>query len=174
MPTRPVESVTPERSLRTSSWQSSSASGRFIEIALKDDCRSERMRGVLVFASAAARLAQMRFRRHRGQALIGERYWKLEAPLQPPREAPGASRHVVLAAVHSERQADHQFFGPPFAHERLDLRHAPAGACRLEHSQGIGEPRFGVTPPDADPAPAEIERAYGVPRTLPPTHRPLV
>src|SRR5258706_11504808 len=93
MPTRPVESVTPEGGLLKSSWQSSSGSGRFIEIVLKDDCRGRRMRGVLVFASAAARLAQMRFRRHRGQAFVGERYGKPEPPLQPPREAPGAPRH---------------------------------------------------------------------------------
>src|SRR6266853_3172213 len=174
MPTRPVESVTPERSLRASSWHSASASGRFIEIALQDDLSGERMDGLFAPAGAEAGFAERFFGRGRGKPLVGEFYRKTEARLELSSEAPGAPRHVVLATVHRERQADHQSFGPPFAQERLDLGHASRAALSLEHSQGVGEPRFGVTHRDADPARAEIESEYGVAGDLRRSHGRLV
>src|SRR6266705_6360185 len=162
MPTSPVDSVTPARSFRTSSSHSVSASGRSIQITLQNDLSGEGVDRLLAFALAEAGFAERFFGRGRGKPLVSEFYRKPEARFEPTREAPRAPRHVVLAAVHRERQADHQLFGPPFAHKGFDLRHAPAGACRLEHSQRIGEPRFGVTHRDADPARAEIESKYGV------------
>src|SRR6266581_7318297 len=162
MPTSPVDSVTPARSFRASSSHSASASGRFIQVTLQDDLSGEGVDRLLALALTETGFAERFFGGGRGKSLVGEFYRKPEARLEPTREAPGAPRHVVIAAVHRERQADHQPFGPPFAHKRFDLRHAPAGACRLEPSQGIGESRFGVTHRDADPARAEIESKYGV------------
>src|SRR5467141_3234753 len=162
MPTRPVDSVTPARSLRASSSHSASASGRSIQVALQDDLSGEGVDRLLALAGAEAGFAERFFGRGRGKPLVSEFYRKPEARLEPPREAPRAPRHVVLGAIHLERPADHPPFGPPFAQKRFDLRHAPAGARRLEHSQRIGEPRFGVTHRDADPAHAEIESKYGV------------
>src|SRR3989442_10146635 len=162
MPTRPVESVTPARSLRASSSHSVSASGRSIEVALQDDLSGEGVDGLLALAGAEAGFAERFYGRGRGKPLVSEFHGEREAGLEWPREAPRAPRHVVLAAVHRERKPDPQPLGPPFAQKRFDLRHAPAGACRLEHSQRIGEPRFGVTHRDADPARAEIESKYGV------------
>src|SRR5437879_9441428 len=162
IPTRPVDSVTPARSLRASSSHSASASGRSIQVALQDDLSGEGVDRLLALAGAEAGFAERFFGCGRGKPLVSEFHRKPEARLEAPREAPRAPRHVVLAAIHRKRQADYQPFGPPFAHKRPDLRHTPAGARRLEHSQRIGEPRFGVTHRDADPARAEIESKYGV------------
>src|SRR5258708_13352427 len=74
MPTRPVESVTPERSLRASSWHSASASGRFIEIALQDDLSGERMDGLFAPAGAEAGFAERFFGRSRGKPLARSFY----------------------------------------------------------------------------------------------------
>src|SRR5882762_11649354 len=150
MPTRPVDSVTPARSFRASSSHSASASGRSIKVALQDNLSGEGVDRLLALADAKAGFAERFFGRSGGKPFVSEFYRKPEARLEPPREAPCAPCHVVLAAVHRERQADYQPFRPPFAQKRLDLRHAPAGARRLEHSQRIGEPRFGVTHRDAD------------------------
>src|SRR5713101_5188700 len=112
MPTRPVESVTPERSLRASSWHSASASGRFIKIALQDDLSGESVDRLLALALAETGIAEHFFGGGRGKPLVGEFYRKPEA--------------------------------------------------RLEHSQRIGESRFGITHRDPDPACAEIESEDGV------------
>ena len=61
-----------------------------------------------------------------------------------------------------KRQAYQEPLGLPFAHQCLDFGDAPTAALGLEHSQGIGDPRFGVAHGDADPASAEIESKYGV------------
>src|SRR6266702_1094235 len=135
MPTSPVESVMPARSLRASSSQSASASGRSIEVALQNDPGCERVRLVLVLAPAAAVLAQAFPRRSGREPLVGEHDRQPKSHLKLPRKAPRAQRHFVLAAVRRERQADQQPLGPPFAHEGGDLRHAPAAALGLERSQ---------------------------------------
>src|SRR5438045_1543531 len=161
IPTSPVDSVTPARSFRASSSHSASASGRSIQITLQDDLSGERVHCLLALAPAEAAFAERFFGGGRRKPLVGELYREPEARLEPAREAPRTPRHVVLAAVHRERQADHQQLGPPFAHERFDLSHAPAGACRFEHSQGIGASRFGVTYLHAVPTRAETESKDG-------------
>ena len=120
------------------------------------------MDGVLVLTGVAAGFAERRFRRRRRQALVAEFHRKVKSRLELPGEAPRTPRHVVLAPVQRERQADQEPLRPPFAHEGGDFGHAPAAVLGLEHSQGIGDPRFGVTHRDADPAAAEIESKYGV------------
>src|SRR6267142_120900 len=162
MPTRPVESLTLERSFPRSSWHKVSASGRFIEIALKNDFCSERVDVLLVLATAATGFPQGLLGRHRRQALVGKAHGKAETRLELPREAPRTLRHGVLAAVHRQRQAHEKAFGPPFADQRLDLGDAPRGACGFEHPQRGGDSRFGVADRDADPASAEIKSEYGV------------
>src|SRR6267378_6458346 len=157
MPTMPVEAVTPERSLRTSSWHKPSASGRFIEITLQYDLRGERVEVLLVFARAAPRFAKRGFGRRRGQALVGQVHRQPKARLELPREAAGAPRHLVLAAAHREGKPDQQALGPPFAQERLDLGHAPRRPLGFEHAQGAGETRLGVADRYSDPALAEIK-----------------
>src|SRR6266516_3294090 len=120
MPTSPVDSVAPARSFRASSSHSASASGRSIQITLQDDLSGEGVDRLLAPALAEAAFAKRFFGGGRGKPLVGEFYRKPEARLQAPREAPRAPRHFVLAAVHRERQSDHQQFGPPFAQERFD------------------------------------------------------
>src|SRR6267142_5918634 len=162
MPTMPVEAVTPARSLRTSSEHRASASGRFIEVALENDLRRERVDFVLVLARAATRFAKRGFGRRRRQALVREVHRQPEARLELPRETARAPRHLVLAPVHREGKPDQQSIGPPLAHKRLDLGHAPRGILRFEHAQRTGETRLGVADRDADPALAEIKSEYGV------------
>src|SRR5256885_6825236 len=162
MPTSPVDSVTPPRSFRASSSHSASASGRSIQITLQDDLSGEGVHRPLALALAEAAFAECFFGSCGRKPLVGEFDREPEARLEPTREAPRAPRHVVLSAVHREVQADNQQFWSPFAHERFDLRHAPTGACSLEHSQGTCESRFGVTHRNADPTRAKIESKYGV------------
>src|SRR6266511_401505 len=82
MPTRPVESVTPERSLSASSWNSASASGRFIKIALQDDLGGERVDRLLALAPAEAGFAERLFGCCRGKPLVSEFYRKPESRLR--------------------------------------------------------------------------------------------
>src|SRR5439155_17604965 len=114
MPTSPVDSVAPARSFRASSSHSASASGRSIQVALQDDLSGEGVDRLLALAGAEAGFAERFFGCGRGKPLVSEFYRKPEARLEPPREAPRAPRHVVLAAIHRKRQADHQPFGWPF------------------------------------------------------------
>src|SRR5262252_667987 len=105
MPTRPVESVTPALSLRARSEHRASASGRFIEVALKNDFRGERVDVALVLASAPAPLAQGLARRSGAEPLVGEVHGKPEARLELSCEAARTPRHLMLGAVHGKRQA---------------------------------------------------------------------
>src|SRR5690242_19990762 len=162
MPTRPVESETPARSLRASSEQRASASGRIIEIVLQDDLRRERVRLVFVPARSSAGSAQRFARLGRGEPLVGEIDRQPEAGFELPCEVSRAPGDVVLAAVHREWKADDQALRPPFPKERLDLGHAPLAAFGFEHSQRAGKPGLGVADGDADPTGAEIKSEYGV------------
>src|SRR5262252_8081447 len=105
MPTRPVESVTPERSFPASSRQRASASGRFIQVALQNYFRGERVHVALVIASTPAPLAQRLARGSGTEPLVGEVHGEAEARFELSREAARAPRHLVLGAVHGKGQA---------------------------------------------------------------------
>src|SRR5690348_2034343 len=87
IPTRPVDSETPARSLRAGSWQGASASGRFIEVALQDDPRRERVHSLLVLAPAPAALAQRFPRSGRAEPFVGELHRESKTRLELPCEA---------------------------------------------------------------------------------------
>src|SRR5258708_39607937 len=131
MPTSPVDSLTPARSFRASSSHSASASGRFIQITLQDDLSGEGVDRLLALAETG--FAERFFGGGRGKSLVGEFNRKPEARLEPTREAPGAPRHVVIAAVHRKRQADPQPFGPPFVPQPFTPPPPPASCWRLQH-----------------------------------------
>src|SRR5258705_771186 len=114
MPTMPVEAVTPERSLRTSSWHKPSASGRFIEITLQYDLRGERVEVLLVFARAAPRFAKRGFGRRRGQALVGLVHRQPKARLDVLRGAAGAGGTVIVCGIPQQWEADQAVEAPPF------------------------------------------------------------
>src|SRR5258705_2380788 len=102
MPTRPVDSETPARSLFASSLQRASASGRFIEVAVKDDLRGEGVYVLLVLAAALAALAQSFTRRRGAEPFIGEHHRQPKTGLELPRETARPARHSVLGSVHRQ------------------------------------------------------------------------
>src|SRR5258708_14542787 len=163
MPTSAVDSVTPARSFRESSSRSASASGRFIQITLQDDLSGEGVDRLLALALAETGFAERFFGGGRGKSLVGEFYRKPEARLEPTREAPRAPRHVVIAAVHRQRQAEPQPFVPPLVHKRFALRHPPAPPSRLQPSPLGERSRRRRTLPNARPASAQIESQHAEP-----------
>src|SRR5882672_5786732 len=174
MPTSPVESLIPARSLPASSRHSASASGSVIEVALEDDLSRERVHVALVLAPALPGLAQRFARRGGAEPFIGEVHGEAKARFELAREPPRAPRHLVLAAVHRERQAHEQPAGTPFAQQRLDLGEAPGRVLGLEHADGTRDARLGVADGDTDPAGTEIKSEDGVARDLRRSHGRLI
>src|SRR5262245_54370483 len=115
IPTRPVDSETLARSLPASSRQRASASGRFIEVALKNDLRGERVHLALMLAAAPAALAQGLFGGRRREPLVRQHDRKAKARLELAREPARAPRHLVLPPVEGEGKSDQQARRAPFA-----------------------------------------------------------
>src|SRR5690606_15162441 len=159
MPTRPVSGLMPARSWASSSAYSASASGResFIEVVLQNDLRRQRMRQRLVRTPAAIHVAQPLRRFDGAQAFVHEIDRQTVAAFQLAGEAPYARAQFVFAAVHVERQAEHEARGLPLGDIAADGCETRIVAFGIDVAERMRHAELRFAHGDADMAQAEIE-----------------
>src|SRR5512134_1839853 len=164
MPTMPVSGVTCARSWPTRSAQSVSASGSCmaVEEVLQDRLRGERVREILVRATAAAHRAQPLRRLGGCEPFVDERHREPEAPLELAREALRPVGQRVRRAVEGERQPDDEPRGLPLLDQLGDRREPRAARRVVDRRKRVGDADAGLADGDADEALTEVEREHRV------------